>query len=601
MGKLEIFRAWMREEGLDGFIVPSGDNHFNEYTQTHFACRAWISGFTGSAGTAVITETGAALWADSRYFVQAAEQLQGSGMELMKIKVPGVPSIAEWLKSSLAAGAKIGMDPALFSVSEYNMLKADISPLTLIARNDPFDRVWDERPPVEFKKIRMVPLDISGMGTKDKLELIKRRVGIETGKKFRYILSTCDDIMWLCNIRGEDIAYNPVALSFAVITEEGVTLFVKTDSVGAKLMKELNREGITVKDYCEFENYIGGHDCVEESGGEIPIVVYPAKTSLKVFNMATGNGVPIVYDNIPGGVVAFVKAAKNAVEAEGFRRAMVMDGVAWVKSWMFLEKELEAGNVVTENSVAESLIKFRSEYDDYIGESFTPIVAYGKNAALPHYSSKGKDDVEVLRDNYLLIDTGAQYIYGTTDTTRTIALGNITLEQKRDYTAVLKGMIDLSSAVFPKGTKGSALDMLARGPVCSAGRLYLHGTGHGVGHNLCVHEGPQSIRMEDNPVEFMPGMVTSNEPGIYIEGRYGVRIENIILCVLSEINDFGEFYRFETLTQVPIDKSIIDTELLGSSSLKRLNEYHSEVYRKLSPFLNDEEKAWLSEKCSELR
>ena len=601
MNKLEIFRVWMREKCLDGFIIPSGDNHFNEYTQEHFACRAWISGFTGSAGTIVITASAAALWVDSRYFVQAAEQLQGSGIELMKIKVSGTPSIACWLKSSLPANSKIGIDPALFSISEYSTLLSELSPLSLIVSSDPFVKVWKGRAPVEFKKIREVPLDISGMGTKDKLELIREKLGIESGKKFIYLLSTCDDIMWLCNIRGEDIAYNPVALSFAIITEEGVMLFVKRECVDTGLKGKLDREGIIIKDYYDFENYIKECSCIKESDKDCLKIIYPAKTSLKVYNVVTKNGASIVYDSIPGGVVASAKAVKNAVEAEGFRRAMVMDGVAWVKFWMVLEKELEAGDIVTENSIAKSLIKFRSEREEYIGESFTPIVAYGKNAALPHYSSKGKEDVRVLRDNFLLVDSGAQYLFGTTDTTRTFALGNISPEQRRDYTLVLKGMIELSRAVFPKGTKGSALDMFARGPVCSAGRLYLHGTGHGVGHNLCVHEGPQSIRMEDNPVEFVPGMVTSNEPGIYVEGCYGIRTENIILCILSESNSFGEFFRFETLTYIPIDKSIIDTELLGSSSLNWLNGYHSEVYRNLSPFLNSEEKEWLSDKCSELR
>ena len=591
----------MKQEGLDGFIVPSGDNHFNEYTQEHFACRAWISGFTGSAGTIVITAADVALWADSRYFVQAAEQLQSSGIELMKIKVAGTLTIAGWLKSYLPAGAKIGIDPALFSVLEYNTLLSELSPLSLVVSNDPFEKVWSGRPPVEFKKIRPVPLDISGMSTRDKLEHIKKRIGIGPERKFKYILSTCDDIMWLCNIRGEDISYNPVALSFAVITEEEVTLFVKEECVDEELRENLSREGVVVRNYYEFENYIEVCGCDKKGDKEIVKMICPAKTSLKIYDIATKNGAPMVFDNMPGGVVASVKAVKNNIEAEGFRKAMTMDGVAWVKFWMFLEKELEAGNVVTENSVAETLIKFRQECKEYMGESFTPIVAYGKNAALPHYSSKGKDDVKVDRDNFLLVDSGAQYLYGTTDTTRTFALGNITSEQKRDYTSVLKGMIELSCAVFPKGTKGSALDMFARGPVCSTGRLYLHGTGHGVGHNLCVHEGPQSIRMEDNPVEFVPGMVTSNEPGIYVEGHYGVRTENIILCVLSESNNFGEFYRFETLTNIPIDKSIVDTELLGSSSLKWLNEYHSEIYRKLSPFLNDDEKRWLSAKCSELR
>ena len=594
MDKIDILRAWMRREGMDGFIIPSGDNHFNEYTQRYFACREWISCFSGSAGTVVITLEQAALWTDSRYFVQAAEQIEGTGIELMKMKIAGTPSITEWLKSILPAGAKVGLDATLFSISDYDNLKEELLPLSLSISDDPFNVVWEDRPPVKFEKIRRVPAEIAGVGTEEKRALLKSKLSINSGEKFAYILSTCDDIAWLCNIRGEDIAYNPLAMSFAVITDKAVELFVGSGAVADELSDELAGEGIVLREYCEFENYIKTLD------RDYTIFLTPGKVALKYYNLIAERVGNIVYDTIPGGVVASLKAVKNDIEIEGFRKAMVMDGVAWVKLWMFLERELESGSdVVTESKLAACLIRFRSECKEYQGESFSPIVAYGKNGALPHYSPKG--EVTISRDNLLLIDSGAQYLYGTTDTTRTFAIGNITAEQRRDYTSVLKGMIALSRAVFPKGTRGSALDMLARGPICSAGKLYLHGTGHGVGHNLCVHEGPQSIRMEDNPVAFMPGMVTSNEPAIYVEGEYGIRIENLILCVLKESNSFGDFYGFETLTYVPIDKSVIDKELLGSDSLEWLNRYHSEVYCKLSPFLSEQERGWLAGKCSDLR
>ena len=594
MNKLEIFRAWMRKKGVAGFIVPSGDNHFNEYTQEYSSCRRWLSGFSGSAGTVVITVHRAALWTDSRYFAQAAEQLEGSGIELMKMKVIGTPSITEWLTSVLPVGAKVGVDAELFSVSEFNALKSGFSSIALVVSEDPFAEVWSGRAPIQFGKIRRMSEDISGMRIKEKVALIKERLGIEEGRRFAYILSTCDDIAWLCNIRGADIFYNPLALSFASVTDKGIVLFVGDGAVDEELKEELGKEGVMLKGYYELESYI------MELDKDAVIYMCCSKMSFKYYDIAVKAGREIVTDNIPGGVVASLKAVKNRVEIEGFEKAMLMDGVAWVKLWMYIEKGLASGVFLTESGLSEAMIAFRSECKDYLGESFSPIVAYGKNGAMPHYSSQGKADVIIKPNSFLLIDSGAQYMYGTTDTTRTFALGNINAEQIRDYTSVLKGMISLSMAIFPKGTKGSALDMFARGAVCAAGKLYLHGTGHGVGHNLCVHEGPQSIRMEDNPVEFTPGMVTSNEPAIYVDGEYGIRIENLILCVPKESNVYGEFYGFKTMTYIPIDKSIIDKELLGSNHLDWLNRYHAEVYSKLSPFLNTEEKAWLANKCSEL-
>ena len=594
MNKIEMLREWMQKKGLAGFIVPSGDNHFNEYTQERSACRAWLSGFTGSAGTVVVTMDKAALWTDSRYFVQAAEQLAGSEIELMRMKVAGTPSISEWLLSSLPVNTTVGVDAELFSVSDFNTLKAGLSPLSLVVCEDPFAEVWKDRPPVRFGKIRRVSADISGMEIREKLSLVKERLGVGEGKRFAHILSACDDIAWLCNIRGEDISYNPLALLFASVTDKGIILFLGVGAVDEELKKELRGKGVTLYDYYDLESYI------KELDGEYPIYYCPAKTSFKYYDFALGEGKELIADTTPGGVVASLKAIKNRTEIEGFEKAMLMDGVAWVKLWMHIEKELASGSSLTENGLAEAMVGFRSECKDYLGESFSPIVAYGKNGAMPHYSSKGKADVVIGPENFLLIDSGAQYPYGTTDTTRTFALGNMSAEQIRDYTSVLKGMISLSMAVFQKGTKGSALDMLARGPVCAAGRLYLHGTGHGVGHNLCVHEGPQSIRMEDNPVEFVPGMVTSNEPAIYVEGHYGIRTENLILSVPKESNIYGEFYGFETLTCIPIDKSAVDKDILGSDCLNWLNKYHSEVYSKLSPLLSVEEREWLADKCSEL-
>lgn len=597
--RVNKLRSFLLEEKLEAFIVPSTDPHFGEYVQDYYKCREWLSGFDGSAATVVVTLNDAALWTDSRYFVQAETQLEGSGISLMKMKNPSTPSISEWLKSTLKENSSVGIDSLLFSKKQVDSYELSLAPLKLRFCKDPFKQIWNNRPPFLYSEARVVPLEISGDSTEAKLKKCSDALGLNLNnsysKEYVYILSTCDDIAWFCNIRGSDIPFNPLLYSYLLFGSVGTHLFVSLESLNKGVKKHLESNNIIVHSYNDFYNFIQNLD-----PGMVRIASLDT-ISFEVFNLINRSGSIFVSDAIPGGVVALAKAVKNDIEIAGFRRAMLEDALAWVKFWMFLEENLNGNNQeLTESLLANKIAEFRSQCADYCGESFSPIVAYEKNGAMPHYSPDVKNPVVIKRESFLLVDTGAHYYYGTTDTTRTFALGNLSVEQKRDYTMVLKGMINLSLAKFPKGTRGASLDILARGPIFSIGKLYMHGTGHGVGHNLCVHEGPQSIRMEENPIAFEPGMVTSNEPAIYESDRYGIRIENILLCKRWKENSFGEFNCFETLTLIPIDKTAIESSLLTVGELEWLNSYHEKVFEKLSPRLSSSEQKWLAEKTSNI-
>ena len=591
--KLSQFRNYMAGAGFDAFVIPSNDPHFGEYVQDYYKCREWLSGFSGSAGTLVVTLSQAALWTDSRYFLQAEIELDGSGIELMKMKESGTPTIPEWLLSVLQPGSIVGADESLIQVSEYNGLIASINPLVLTLTRDPFSVVWNGRPPIFSSVARTVKREISGEESASKLMRVNETLGQDG--EFYYLLSSCDDIAWLCNLRGADIPYNPLLYSYLLFGRGKAELFVSGKSIDGTVKEVLLKEGINVREYSQINSYLKNLDPI------VPVVMPFGKTSMRLFNIlklyrGAGN---IIDDTIPGGVAGSLKAVKNPSEIEGFRKAMVNDGVAWVRFIIELEKRLsKAYPRPAEYELSEILIQKRSESPDYLGESFAPIVAFGPNGAQPHYTPSPVTPCEIGPRGFLLIDTGAHYPYGTTDTTRTFFLGEPNREECLDYTSVLKGMISLSMALFPPGTRGASLDILARGEVYKRGQRYMHGTGHGVGHNLCVHEGPQSIRMEENPVTFRPGMVTSNEPAIYREGEYGIRIENLVCCALSD-NAPG-FYSFETLTLVPVDTKAVDVAFLGEECTKWLNSYHKWVYETLAPQLNHEEKKWLLEKTSEI-
>ncbi|MDP3437475.1 MAG: aminopeptidase P family protein [Bacteroidales bacterium] len=587
--RLSGLRSCLKKDSIGAFIIPSSDPHFGEYIQKHFACREWLSGFTGSAGTLVVTEHRAALWTDSRYFVQARQELQGSGIELMKMRFAGTPTIAEWIKREVGNGSLVGIDPMLFSKGEFESLSAELYPLKLSLKDDLFNEIWGERPPVIFSPATIQDISLGGCDSKHKLNLVCQKLNIEND--LLYILSSCDDIAWLCNIRGADIPFNPLVLSYAAFTKDKIYLFASREAFSKDQASNLKNSGIELCNYNEFQEFI------KEFNQDYVRVAPIDKISVKIFNNSVSGGATFIADPIRGGVTGSLKAVKNSAEIEGFKKAMLYDAVAWVKFWIYLEEELQRGSQnLTEEILANKIGEIRGEYSEYKGESFSPIVAFGENGALPHYSPFGNGPVKVVGDGFLLVDTGAHYPFGTTDTTRTFAIGNLTQEQRKDYTLVLKGMINLSMARFIKGTRGASLDFLARGAVCSAAKIYTHGTGHGIGHNLCVHEGPQSIRMEENPVALEPGMVISNEPAIYEEGSYGIRIENTILCKKWVENKYGEFYEFETLTIVPIDLTPVDKQLLGPEATQWLNNYHSNIYEKLSVILNQKERDWLAVK-----
>jgi Xaa-Pro aminopeptidase len=589
--KLELLREYMKEMALSAFIVPSNDPHFGEYIQDHFNCRAWISGFTGSAGTVVVTHKEAALWTDSRYFIQAERELEGTGIELKKLRMPGTETVEAWLQTKLEANQSVGIDSSLFSVSEYNTLKISLNSLNIQLCNDPFMKIWDDRPLLKFGKIDVLGEEISGESTSSKHRRFVNN--LELHGNFIYLVSQCDDIAWLCNIRGNDIPYNPLVLSYAAVTRDKIYLFVNPGAIQIQERRMLEKEGVVIMPYDTFSSFLS------DFPADSVRIAHPDKVSIKNYNSAVKGGARFFLLQSRGGVITMMKAVKNSVEAEGFRKAMQLDGIAWVKTLIHIEESIKNGEEITEESVSEVMQRFRAESPEYRGESFHPIVAYGANAAMPHYAPSG-EPVVIGKAGFLLVDTGGHYSCGTTDSTRTLPVGPLTDEQRRDYTLILRGMIALSMARFPKGTRGSQLDFLARGPICSVAKLYLHGTGHGIGHYLCVHEGPQSIRMEENPVVIEPGMVMSNEPAVYQEGEYGIRIENTIMCTSWMESRWGDFYKFETLTYIPIETSPVDKRYLPSDSLEWLNEYNAEVYNRLSPYLSESERKWLFAKTARL-
>lgn len=566
-GAICSLRSYMEREEISAMIIPSNDPHFGEYIPDHYKCREWLSHFTGSAGTLVVTGDKAALWTDSRYFQQAEKEMEGTDIILMKIKMEGTPSVTEWLKSELDQESVVAVDEDLFSYAEYGELVDELSPINVTMIEDPFSEIWEGRPALEFHAVECMEEGVAGESVSSK----HRRLceAISCPYPYVYIMTSLDEIAWLCNIRGTDVEYNPLVLSYAVVTQEKITLFACEEKFEPKALSTLFNQGVEIRGYHSFSKYLSDLD------KKYVRIFSSNKVTAKNYFAALENIHPVnlfpsvMQDPTQGGTVNMMKAVKNSVELDGFRKACVEDGKAWRKLLDYIrvnivEKSDEeyALSPLTEYDIAEKLIEFRKECPDYRGESFEPIVAYGANGALPHYSATKENCAVIGKKGFLLIDSGAQYTYGTTDTTRTIPVGPLTQEQKMDYTAVLKGMVSLSMAKFPKGTRGAQLDILARGPVFARGKRYLHGTGHGIGHYLCVHEGPQSIRMEENPVTLSPGMVMSNEPAVYVEGSHGIRIENTIVVVPWMEKD-TEYYQFETITQIPICAEAVIPQMLS--------------------------------------
>lgn len=593
--RVAALRKIMQRNGIQAFILPTTDPHNSEYVAAHWEARKWLTGFTGSAGTAVITMKKAGLWTDSRYFLQAAEQLEGTGITLFKDRMPGTPSIAEWLSKELKKGDIIGMDGWVNGIDFKESLYAVCSPKGIQVESvaDPFDEIWKDRPSLPSDPVFILEEKYAGRSCRQKIELIREEIRKNNCQSI--LLSALDEIAWTLNLRGSDVHCNPVFISYMHITQKKATLYIIEEKLSPEVKVYLEENGIILKSYHQVE---GDIKKVRQN-----IQVSPA-LNMKLFNAAgylTANGIDTGHKimEIPS-PVSLLKAVKNETEINGFRHAMERDGIAMVKFLKWLKTAVPAGNE-TELSVDRKLYELRAEQANFKGISFDTIAGYKEHAAIVHYEATPETDIPLKPEGMLLLDSGAQYLDGTTDITRTIVLGALTKEEKTDYTLVLKGFIQLSMAQFPHGTCGTQLDALARLPMWKAGINYLHGTGHGVGCFLNVHEGPHQFRMNHMPTLLVPGMTVTNEPGIYKTGRHGVRTENTMLIVPSQETEFGTYYKFEPLTLCPIDKEAILTDMLSDEEITWFNQYHEKVYNCLNPELNNEEREWLKEVTSPLK
>lgn len=588
--RIALLRESMKQHKIDAYIIPSSDPHLSEYPADCWKAREWISGFTGSAGTIVVTADKAGLWTDSRYFLQAATQLNGSDIELFKMGLPETPSLFHFLLHELDNGQTVGLNGETYSASDtvtlLNTLKK--KGINLDTSRDLISDLWKDRPQMPGEPFFLLPEEYSGVPVHEKLIQLNNK--LQQAGADCTVLCALDEIAWTFNIRGNDVDYNPVVVSYAFISEDESVLFVEPKKLTEEVTGYLKKEGVTLADYSKITSYLSNL----KPG--TTILLDPNKT-----NVALYNAIPdfCIKTELPS-PVALLKAIKNETEIKGFRNAMIKDGVAMTRFYIWLEKAMASGKKVTEISAAEKLTAFRSEQNLYVTDSFETICGYKEHGAIVHYSVTPESDTTLSNEGLLLIDSGAQFFDGTTDITRTWTLGTPTEAEKKDFTRVLKGHISLAKCKFPQGTRGSQLDILARKALWDCGVNYLHGTGHGIGHFLNVHEGPQSIRMEENPVTLQPGMVISNEPGLYRTDEYGIRIENLLLVREDSETEFGKFYSFETLTLFPIDKNLIIVPMLSVREHAWLNKYHQTVYEKLSPYLNEEEKKWLKEKTAEI-
>ena len=581
--RIHALRMTFRPNNIKAFIIPSTDPHLSEYVAPYWMSREWISGFTGSAGTAVILMDKAGLWTDSRYFLQAKKELEGSGITLYKEMLPETPSITKFLCQNLKPGESVSIDGKMFSVQQVEQMKEDLAPYQLQVNlfGDPLKNIWKDRPSMPDAPAFIYDVKYAGKSCGEKVAAIRT----ELKKKgiFALFLSSLDEIAWTLNLRGSDVHCNPVIVSYLLVTQDEVVYFISPEKITQEVNEYLQEQQVSLRKYDEAESFLNSFT------GE-NILIDPKKTNYAIYS-AINPACKVVRGESP---VTLLKAIRNEQEIAGIHHAMQRDGVALVKFLKWLEASVLSGKE-TELSVDRKLHEFRAAQPLYIGESFDTIAGYKEHGAIVHYSATEESDVTLQSKGFLLLDSGAQYLDGTTDITRTIALGELTEEEKTDYTLILKGHIALAMAKFPAGTRGAQLDVLARMPIWSHGMNFLHGTGHGVGHFLSVHEGPQSIRMNENPIVLQPGMVTSNEPGVYKAGSHGIRTENLTLVCKDKEGMFGEYFKFETITLCPICKKGIIKEMLTAEEVKWFNDYHQTVYKKLSPSLNEEEKKWLLE------
>lgn len=586
--RIQALRALFSQEGIQAFIIPSTDPHLSEYVAPHWKSREWISGFTGSAGTVVVTTTKAGLWTDSRYFLQAALQLEGTEIELYKEMLPETPGISTFLSMQLAPGDTVGIDGKMFSAEAVEDMRVKLQKhrIRLKSISDLLEQLWTDRPPMPEDPAFIHETKYAGKSSTEKISIIREELKKCNAKAL--FLSALDEIAWTLNLRGSDVHCNPVVVSYLLIEEQHTHFFIQPQKITPEVADYLKEIGVSLHPYEEVETYLNRINVDS-------LLINPAKTNYAMYSAVNPN-CRIIHAASP---VTLLKAIRNEQEIAGIHAAMQRDGVALVKFLKWLEEAVPTGKE-TEISIDKKLHNFRAEQDLYKGESFDTIAGYKEHGAIVHYEATPETDVPLKPEGFLLLDSGAQYLDGTTDITRTIALGKLTEEEKTDYTLILKGHIALAMAKFPVGTRGAQLDVLARMPIWQRGMNFLHGTGHGVGHFLNVHEGPQSIRMNENPVPLQLGMLTSNEPGVYKAGSHGIRTENLVLVVPAGEGMFGNYLQFETVTLCPICKKGIIKELLTTEEIEWLNSYHQTVYEKLSPSLNKEEQAWLKEATSKL-
>lgn len=587
--RVEALRSLMKQNGMDAYIIPSSDPHQSEYVAEHWKARAWISGFTGSAGTVVITMNDGGLWTDGRYFIQAEKQLEGSGIRLFKMAQPGVPTYTEWLLDTLKGGGCVGFDGKLFAASKVREMNELFNKkgIKINKEHDLIDCIWKDRPEVPANPIIIHDVKFAGKSAKEKLDEVRAEMK-KKGAGF-YVISSLDDIAWLLNIRGNDVLNNPVVTSHVIVAMNEALLFIDERKVDEDAVKELSLSGIKVLPYESIEEHIS------RIASKETILLDGDRVNSKLYDAINKDCKKVEEPN----VTTKLKSIKNDVEIKNLRRCLVRDGVAMVKFLYWLDENI-GKTEITEISASDKLEELRSQQDYYMGLSFDTIAGYKEHAAMMHYKATKESDYSLKAEGMLLVDSGGQYLDGTTDITRTIVLGKLTEEEKRDFTLTLKGNIALSRAVFLHGSTGSNLDILARLPLWEQGIDYKCGTGHGVGFFLNVHEGPQGFRQTPNNITMEKGMIVTNEPGVYKEGKHGIRIENMLLVVEGQETEFGQFMGFDAITYCPIDLDGVEPSLLSDNERQWLNDYHKKVYDELSPYLNASEKEWLKRETREI-
>lgn len=582
--RLSVLRELMKKRGVDAYLVPTDDFHASEYVGDYFKCRKYITGFTGSAGTAVITEDMAGLWTDGRYFIQAAQQLEGTSVTLFKMGEPGVPTVHEFLKDKLTEGMCLGFDGRTVSAAEADQLKTLLSDknIRFSVEEDLIGEIWTDRPELSCEPVMELDVKWTGESRADKCRRIRHKM--EEKQADVFVLTSLDDIAWLLNIRGNDIHCCPVVLSYLVMTKEEILLFANENAFSKEIQENLHSDGVILKPYDDVYSY------AKTITSEKTVIL-----SRKCANSRLVNSIPSEVSILDEeNLTLLPKAVKNETEVENERTAHIKDGVAVTKFMYWLKQNV--GKIkITELSAADYLFDLRKQQENFLGNSFDPIVSYGGHAAICHYSPSPETDIPLEPKGLALCDTGGHYLEGTTDITRTIALGELTEKEKKYFTIVLKGHLNLSDAKFRYGCCGQNLDYIAREPLWRLGEDYNHGTGHGVGYLLNVHEGPNSFRWKSSSAVLEEGMITSNEPGYYVENEFGIRHENLIVCKKAEETAFGQFMCFENLTMVPFDLDAVEPALLTDHEKELLNAYHRDVYEKISPYLNEEEKEWLKE------